>query len=95
LYYLLLFSSWVQLRTLSAIKSEEKKESERRVLGRSPRNVTLGAQLVGLLCRGYLRKAVERRVVELSRLGRNALGAPSRSGSRRLMKNALYATPYT
>jgi hypothetical protein len=41
----------VQLRTLSAIKSEEKKESEGRVLGRSPVNVTLGAQLEGLLAK--------------------------------------------
>jgi hypothetical protein len=41
----------VQLRTLSAIKSEEKKESERKVLGRSPVDVTLKAQLEGLLAK--------------------------------------------
>lgn len=46
--------------------------------------IALGALLVGLLCKGFLKEGVERRVVEQSRLDSIALGAPSRSGSRKL-----------
>jgi len=43
----------------------------------------LGAQLAGLLAKASEKKVVERRVVELSRLGMIALEAPARSGSQR------------
>ena len=48
-------------------------------------NIALGALLAGLLCRGYLKESKQRKLVEQSRLGMIALGAPERSGSRRRM----------
>ena len=52
-------------------------------------NIALGALLVGLLCKGYLKESKQRELVEQSRLGRIALGALARSGSEKGFKSLL------